>query len=98
MPFFTRPRSASLPILARVERTERADCISYMRYSVGVKTPMYLVPVVPPAQNCDKDTRVCEPMPSICTAGRFKGPKVPVCVGLTEGPKAPLTVMPLLVK
>ena len=33
-------------------------------------------------------------MPSICTAGRFKGPKVPVCVGLTEGPKAPLTVMP----
>ena len=30
----------------------------YMRYSVGVNTPMYLVPVVPPAQNCDKDTRV----------------------------------------
>ena len=95
MPFCTRPRSASLSVLARVERTERADCISYMRYSVGVNTPMYLVPVVPPAQDCDRDTRVWEPMPSMCTAGRLRGPKVPVCAGFTEGAKAPLTVMPL---
>ena len=70
-----------------------AVSISYMRYSVGVKTPMYFVPVEPPAQNWERETSVCDPIPSMWTASRLSGPNLPACVGAVEGPKAPVTVM-----